>query len=64
MRSQQRDDETVEEYMLCTHEAVVVICRAYLDCLLDRGWDLKKDRFYHGLCPYPLCPQLCHGGAA
>ena len=18
----------------------------------DRGWDLKKDRFYHGLCPY------------
>ena len=38
---QQRDDETVEEYMLRIHEAV-----------LDRGWDLKKDRFYHGLCPY------------
>ena len=42
---QQRDDETVEEYMLCIHEAVV-------DHLLDRGQDLKKDRFYHGLCPY------------
>ena len=49
---QQRDDEMVEEYMLCIHEAVVVICRAYLDCLLDRGQDLKKDRFYHGLCLY------------
>ena len=49
---QQRDDEIVEEYMLCIHEAVVVICRAYLDCLPDRGQDLKKDHFYHGLCPY------------
>ena len=49
---QQRDDEMVEEYMLCIHEAVVVICRAYPDHLPDRGRDLKKDRFYHGLCPY------------
>ena len=49
---QQRDDETVEEYMLCIHEAVAVICRAYLDHLPDRGRDLKKDRFYHGLHPY------------
>ena len=49
---QQRDDETVEEYMLCIHEVVVVIRRAYPDCLLDRGHDLKKDRFYHGLRPY------------
>ena len=48
---QQRDDETVEEYMLCIHEAVAVICQAYLDCLPDRGRDLKKDRFYHGLHP-------------
>ena len=38
--------------MLCIHEAVAVICRAYPDCLPDRGWDLKKDCFYHGLCPY------------
>ena len=49
---QQRDDETVEEYMLHIHEAVAVICRAYPDCLLDRGQDLKKDRFYNRLCPY------------
>ena len=49
---QQRDDEMVEEYMLRIHEAVVVICRAYPDRLPDRGRDLKKDRIYHGLCPY------------
>ena len=49
---QQRDDKMVEEYMLCIHEVVAVICRAYPDCLPDRGRDLKKDRFYHGLCPY------------
>ena len=49
---QQRDDEMVEEYMLCIHKAVVVICRAYPDCLPDRGRDLKKDHFYHRLCPY------------
>ena len=49
---QQRDNKTVEEYMLHIHEAVAVIRQAYLERLLDRGWDLKKDRFYHGLCPY------------
>ena len=49
---QQRDNEMVEEYMLHIHEAVVVICQVYPDCLLEGGQDLKKDRFYHGLCPY------------
>ena len=49
---QQRDDETVEEYMPRIHEAVAVIHRAYPDHLPDRGRDLKKDRFYHGLHPY------------
>ena len=49
---QQRDDEMVEEYMLHIHEAVAVICRAYPDHLPDRGRDLKKDCFYHGLHPY------------
>ena len=49
---QQRDDETVEQYILCIHEVVAVICRAYPESLLDRGWDLKKDCFYHGLHPY------------
>ena len=49
---QQREDETVEEYMLHIHDAVTVICHVYPEHLPDRGWDLKKDRFYHGLCPY------------
>ena len=49
---QQRDDETVEEYMLHIHEAVAVIRQAYPEHLPDRGWDLKKDCFYHGLHPY------------
>ena len=45
---QQRDNKMVEEYMLHIHEVVAVICRVYP----DRGWDLKKDHFYHGLRPY------------
>ena len=49
---QQRDDKMVEEYMLRIHKVVVVICRVYPDHLPDRGWDLKKDRFYHGLHAY------------
>ena len=49
---QQKEDKTVEDYMLHIHDAVVVICRVYLECLSDRGRDLKKDHFYHGLCPY------------
>ena len=49
---QQRDDKTVEEYMLRIHEAVTIIHQAYPDRFPDSGWDLKKDHFYHGLCPY------------
>ena len=49
---QQKEDETVEECMLCIHDAIMVICRAYPEHLPDRGRDLKKDHFYHGLCPY------------
>ena len=49
---QQKEDETVEEYMLCTHNAVMVIRHAYPEHLPDQGRDLKKDHFYHGLCPY------------
>ena len=48
----QQEDETVEEYMLHIHDAVMVIHRAYPECLPDQGRDLKKDCFYHGLCPY------------
>ena len=50
---QQKEDETVEEYMLCIHNTVTVIHHAYPECLPDRGRDLKKDRIYHELCPYP-----------
>ena len=49
---QQKEDETVEEYMLRIHDAVMVIHHTYPECLPDHGRDLKKDRFYHGLCPY------------
>ena len=49
---QQKEDETVEEYMLHIHDAVMVIHHAYPECLPDQGRDLKKDHFYHGLCPY------------
>ena len=49
---QQKEDETVEEYMLCIHDAVMVICCAYPEHLPDWGRDLKKDHFYHGLRPY------------
>ena len=49
---QQKEDKTVEEYMLPIHDVVMVICRVYLEHLPYRGRDLKKDRFYHGLCPY------------
>ena len=49
---QQKEDETVEEYMLHIHNAIAVICHAYLEHLPDWGRDLKKDHFYHGLCPY------------
>ena len=49
---QQKEVETVEEYMLCIHDAVVVIHHEYPEHLPDCGRDLKKDRFYHGLRPY------------
>ena len=49
---QQKEDETVEEYMLRIHDAVVVICCAYPEYLPDCGRDLKKDHFYHRLRPY------------
>ena len=49
---QQKEDKTVEEYMLHIHDAVAVICRAYPERLPDWSRDLKKDRFYHGLHPY------------
>ena len=49
---QQKEDETVEEYMLRIHDTVAVIHCAYLEHLPNQGRNLKKDHFYHGLCPY------------
>ena len=49
---QQKEDKTVEEYMLRIHDVVVVIHRTYPERLPDHGRNLKKDRFYHGLWPY------------
>ena len=48
---QQRENETMEEYMLRIHNAVTVILRVYSERLPDQGRDLKKDHFYHGLPP-------------
>ena len=48
----QQKYETVEEYMLCIHDTVVVIRHTYPEHLPDWGRDLKKDHFYHGLRPY------------
>ena len=49
---EQKEDETVEEYMLRIHDVVMVIHHAYPEHLPDHGRDLKKDCLYHGLCPY------------
>ena len=54
---QQRDDETVEEYMLHIHDAVAVICRAYPECLPDRGQDLKKDPSTTDYAPTSMMPS-------
>ena len=39
----QRDEESVEEYMLSIHEAVVVIHHAYPERLADQGKNLAQD---------------------
>ena len=49
---QQKEDKTMEEYMLHIHDAITVIHCMYPEHLPDQGRDLKKDCFYHGLCPY------------
>ena len=49
---QQKEDKTVEEYMLHIQDAVTVIHHAYPEHLPDHGRDLKKDHFYNGLHPY------------
>ena len=62
---QQKEDKTVEEYMIHIHDMVAVIRHAYPECLPDHGRDLKKDHFYHGLhfmMPLALRWQNCPKG--
>ena len=47
----QKENETVEEYMLRVHEAVAVVKRAYPNQVLHEGEGLRRDRFYYGLTP-------------
>ena len=47
----QKDNESVEEYMLHIHEAVAVSRCAYPDQISDQGKNLMQDLFYHGLTP-------------
>ena len=47
----QKEHETVEEYMLRVHEAVVVVKHAYPDQVPNEGEGLRRDRFYYGLIP-------------
>ena len=53
----QTEKETVEEYMLCIHEAVAVIWRAYPERLTNQDRNFLHDRFYNGLLP-SLCEAL------
>ena len=47
----QKEHETVEEYMLRVHEAVVVVKCAYPDQVPKEGEGLRRDCFYYGLIP-------------
>ena len=47
----QKENETVEEYMLRVHEAVAVVKRAYPNQVPNEGEGLRRDRFYYGLTP-------------
>ena len=47
----QKEHETVEEYMLRVHKAVMVVKCAYPDQVPNKGEGLRQDRFYYGLIP-------------
>ena len=47
----QMEKETMEEYMLCIHEAVAVIQCAYLERLTSQDKNFLCDRFYNSLLP-------------
>ena len=47
----QVEKETAEEYMLCIHEAVVVIRCAHPERLTNQDKNFLHNRFYNGLLP-------------
>ena len=47
----QKENETVEEYMLRVHEAIAVVKCAYPDQVPNEGEGLRRDHFYYGLTP-------------
>ena len=47
----QKENESVEEYMLRVHEAVTVVKRAYPNQIPNEGEGLRRDCFYYGLTP-------------
>ena len=47
----QKENESIEEYMLRVHEAVAVVKHAYPDQIPNEGEGLRRDRFYYRLTP-------------
>ena len=47
----QKENESVEEYMLRVHEAVAVVKHTHPDQVPNEGKGLQRDRFYYGLTP-------------
>ena len=47
----QKENETVEEYMLRVREAIAVVKCAYPDQVPNEGEGLRRDCFYYGLTP-------------
>ena len=47
----QKENETVEEYMLRVHEAVAVVKRTYPNQVPNEGEGLRRDHFYYRLTP-------------
>ena len=47
----QKENESVEEYMLRVHEAVAVVKHAYPNQVPNEGESLRRDDFYYGLTP-------------
>ena len=48
----QKENETVEEYMLRVHEAVAVVKCTYPDQVPNEGESLRRDHFYYRLTPH------------